>query len=1552
MLFLTLAPASATKKKHKMENFLPNQNPATGQPLLVSSDPCGSTWHKKTEPIEIHVYGIFKNIVNKMYNDQQSGATSPLGKLAANVFGTTSGGYGSSSSSTGGVVKKMSSFPGAGGSSFAQGGGGTSSTSVMKPTTSCSKQPPNNSSFFRPTDIIPADESGAIATTADDRAFMTTASYDSTDGRETKPRPTNAVTVRREDHLRGGGTSTMPPGERTSAAAAGHQPTSGIFTGSSAIIEGEHNSATPYYSWGESCTTSSFNMSNRSSTSSSNSYPQGGEGPPSSLFESFFAEGEHQRDDSGTATSNTPGGDLLNASIGTSSSSRGGGINTSNPQIQQKEKPLFGRSESNIEQRFVDQFKQEDELQRSRLTKGTSDKNAAGFHTTSHYQPQPEVLSPTSQIDRDQPSLQRTASRILELHREHQAAVAAARGSVSSKVPGVADQNAVAAPSPTKISTARSWGTVRKTFTTVNNLRKGLAASGTSLLGTARKSTESLLAEAEEEKAKDEKEQERVPFFFSLQKYGVKQVSCGANFFGIITLEMGLVGLFGFNKNYVHGHMGEFLPLEFYVWGADENPSLPPTRKSSKSRTGTTDEDHDAAAGAQGFSRNSLSGPTKNNDSFTYAFQERRFVDPLENPLGKLKSKSEAAVFKPKDFASVVSAATGGNIGNKNKVSSTSSTFLPIGKNANKARSPKTSTSKNYNKGTRSLPQVRAVEIACGSDHTLVLGSDNLLYAHGDPILYGLNTELCGDYLDAIETVLTKRSDMINGAWRSPEHQTLTQFGLLFNCGPVRPRRKQRNELLQERQLVVPSGSSKSSMMRSGPGLIPAGEGRDAAGSSGRAFFSGNTSTGPSNDRSLLLETFDHQREDHDEAQRETQFEYDPGRDTTKPGTRSMFKTVKEEDEEVDLEPNNRDYINSRRREEGEAILTASREDHAGANIRFFRSKHSQHEPFFPSFWDTQEFEFEQIQTMHVKERYSVCATTDGVLYHWGKVPFLCATFEEATLMMFSGNSSSSSGVATATGRDIGQQHRRGGPAHPSSSSHLVSEKNPYRDSASGAFSSTRPSAPNGVDQIACSAFATFVIDKDGMLFAFGDGTYGETSAGASVGGTSSMIYGEPVNFDFREPIADIATGDNHTLVLGANSGEVYAFGSDCYGQCGCGIQNRSRNGLLGERVLKPRKLKFPDALHGFSSVGAASTTSGADGSRSTADGPPVKVPGGATTATAEDVRKASLFSDLSGLDDTRKTEDLDLRASVLSALGTRPTAVSNLGGRLSQAELGIGVEKNEHNVMKMHERGQHGIAASSNKDSAFQLSAGKYHSTLCTENGNLYAWGLERNGPLQPDPFLPLGSAALYNVAGGSGGYNNSGGFFSSDAGPTTPRNVNAAHFGGGGAGANAAEAASVHLPTLEDFHDSTGASAGGPDASVASGVKNSVNRPKLCAHVLHRFVQYSQCGPTYTVVVYGQELETGTANGGEDEQGIAGEGEEMQMPEEDEDYGDEVGVDPNSHSLYRSEMYFSTSSDKDREWRAMNAVPENPRQRMESDERGLESDYPQLVLCSSSWK
>ncbi|CAD7951095.1 unnamed protein product [Amoebophrya sp. A120] len=37
------------------------------------------------------------------------------------------------------------------------------------------------------------------------------------------------------------------------------------------------------------------------------------------------------------------------------------------------------------------------------------------------------------------------------------------------------------------------------------------------------------------------------------------------------------------------------------------------------------------------------------------------------------------------------------------------------------------------------------------------------------------------------------------------------------------------------------------------------------------------------------------------------------------------------------------------------------------------------------------------------------------------------------------------------------------------------------------------------------------------------------------------------------------------------------------------------------------------------------------------------------------------------------------------------------------------------------------------------------------------------------------------------------------------------------------------------------------------------------------------------------------------------------------DEDYGDEVEVDPTS--LYRSELYFS-SNDKDREWRAMNAV------------------------------
>ncbi|CAD7922245.1 unnamed protein product [Amoebophrya sp. A25] len=292
------------------------------------------------------------------------------------------------------------------------------------------------------------------------------------------------------------------------------------------------------------------------------------------------------------------------------------------------------------------------------------------------------------------------------------------------------------------------------------------------------------------------------------------------------------------------------------------------------------------------------------------------------------------------------------------------------------------------------------------------------------------------------------------------------------------------------------------------------------------------------------------------------------------------------------------------------------------------------------------------ISSVQVRNQYSVCATAEGRLYHWGIVPFLCKAFEVPTPFQAAGF---------------------------------------FRSSAS---SSSLPGNAR-VSSIACTACATLVLDENGFVYAFGDGSYGENASGAVAGGTSSLCFGEPLQVG--EPIVEISGGERHTLCLGI-SGTVWAFGDDTYGQCGCGLQSRSRNGLLGERVLLPRPVLQPGTFH----------------------------------------------------------QDGLLMAK---------KATGNPERRSASLDQGEGIEQ---------------------ADECFRVSAGRYHSCVATEKGNVYAWGVLRYTPFQPDPLEKK----------------------------------------------------------VEDA-----------EAEVESLIKSAMNRPRLCYHLLPRFTQYVECGPNYTVAIYGQE-------------------------------------------------------------------------------------------------
>lgn len=102
---------------------------------------------------------------------------------------------------------------------------------------------------------------------------------------------------------------------------------------------------------------------------------------------------------------------------------------------------------------------------------------------------------------------------------------------------------------------------------------------------------------------------------------------------------------------------------------------------------------------------------------------------------------------------------------------------------------------------------------------------------------------------------------------------------------------------------------------------------------------------------------------------------------------------------------------------------------------------------------------------------------------------------------------------------------------------------------------------------VQCGYQHALYLDDKGRVYGTGRSEYGTLGnipmPKQSVFGTMKKVVGLP----FRE-IKQIATGQNHSVVV-TNSGEVFAFGKNDYGQCG--------DLLSIERVLTPHQLYLPE---------------------------------------------------------------------------------------------------------------------------------------------------------------------------------------------------------------------------------------------------------------------------------------------------------------------------------------------------------------------------------------
>ncbi|XP_068178250.1 probable E3 ubiquitin-protein ligase HERC3 isoform X2 [Antennarius striatus] len=94
------------------------------------------------------------------------------------------------------------------------------------------------------------------------------------------------------------------------------------------------------------------------------------------------------------------------------------------------------------------------------------------------------------------------------------------------------------------------------------------------------------------------------------------------------------------------------------------------------------------------------------------------------------------------------------------------------------------------------------------------------------------------------------------------------------------------------------------------------------------------------------------------------------------------------------------------------------------------------------------------------------------------------------------------------------------------------------------------------VVHISCGEEHTAALTKDGGLFTFGDGSWGQLGHGS----TNSELLPRRVLELMGTEVSQITCGRHHTLAFVPSSGVVYAFGCNSYGQLGTGIWGDARS--------------------------------------------------------------------------------------------------------------------------------------------------------------------------------------------------------------------------------------------------------------------------------------------------------------------------------------------------------------------------------------------------------
>uniref|UniRef100_A0A674NBB3 HECT and RLD domain containing E3 ubiquitin protein ligase 3 n=1 Tax=Takifugu rubripes TaxID=31033 RepID=A0A674NBB3_TAKRU len=109
------------------------------------------------------------------------------------------------------------------------------------------------------------------------------------------------------------------------------------------------------------------------------------------------------------------------------------------------------------------------------------------------------------------------------------------------------------------------------------------------------------------------------------------------------------------------------------------------------------------------------------------------------------------------------------------------------------------------------------------------------------------------------------------------------------------------------------------------------------------------------------------------------------------------------------------------------------------------------------------------------------------------------------------------------------------------------------------------------VVHISCGEEHTAALTKDGGLFTFGDGSWGQLGHGS----TANELLPRRVLELMGTEVSQITCGRHHTLAFAPSSGGVYAFGCNSHGQLGTGV-------LSADKSPYPLKTSFlSGSIHG-----------------------------------------------------------------------------------------------------------------------------------------------------------------------------------------------------------------------------------------------------------------------------------------------------------------------------------------------------------------------------------